>query len=82
MPDKALTVYATQFCSDCAGSKRFLDRHSIPYRWVDIALDDDAAYVTRINKGMRSVPTIVFPDGAVLVEPTDAELAVAIVKHL
>ncbi len=28
----------------------------------------------RLNNGMRSVPTIVFPDGSVLVEPTRREL--------
>ena len=28
----------------------------------------------RINGGARSVPTIVFPDGSVLVEPGDREL--------
>jgi mycoredoxin len=30
--------------------------------------------VERINKGFKSVPTIVFPDGTVLVEPSNAEL--------
>ncbi len=34
-----------------------------------------AAYVVRVNRGMRSVPTIVFPDGSILVEPGARELA-------
>lgn len=33
------------------------------------------AFVEQTNKGMRSIPTIVFPDGSVLVEPSNAELA-------
>ena len=33
------------------------------------------AYVEEINNGMRVVPTIVFPDGDVLIEPSNANLA-------
>jgi hypothetical protein len=32
-------------------------------------------YVLTANKGMRSVPTIVFQDGSILVEPSNAQLA-------
>ena len=32
------------------------------------------AEVLRINRGLRSVPTILFPDGSILVEPSDSEL--------
>ena len=32
-------------------------------------------YIRNLNKGMERVPTIVFPDGSILVEPTDEELA-------
>jgi mycoredoxin len=28
-----------------------------------------------VNKGMQSVPTIIFPDGSVLVEPGPRQLA-------
>jgi mycoredoxin len=38
-------------------------------------MDKEAcAFVESVNKGKRSVPTIVLPDGSILVEPTDAEL--------
>jgi hypothetical protein len=33
------------------------------------------ARVVELDDGKRMIPTIAFPDGAVLVEPTDAELA-------
>lgn len=33
------------------------------------------AYVEKVNNGMRIIPTIVFPDGSILVEPSNAELA-------
>jgi mycoredoxin len=70
-----ITVYATTWCGDCHRARRVLDRHSARYRWIDVDQDEEAAgEVLRINRGLRSVPTILFPDGSVLVEPSDAEL--------
>jgi hypothetical protein len=41
----------------------------------DIDEDDEGGrIVMSINHGNRSVPTIVFPDGSTLVEPSDSEL--------
>lgn len=52
-----------------------LDEHDVPYKWVDLEADPDAVEtVLRVNRGMQSVPTIVFPDGSVLVEPSNREL--------
>jgi hypothetical protein len=42
---------------------------------VDIDIDESGEeFVLSTNKGMRSVPTILFEDGSILVEPTDTEL--------
>lgn len=72
----SMIVYGTKWCPDCRRAKRFLDERSIPYRWVDIDQDPEAArYVIEINRGFRSVPTIVFEDGSVLTEPSDIKLA-------
>ena len=71
-----ITMYGTSWCGDCHRAKRFFDRNDIDYEWVDIDLDGEAANcVSEINKGNRSVPTIVFEDGSILVEPSNAELA-------
>jgi glutaredoxin len=71
-----ITVYGGPGCADCRRSKRFLDERGIDYAWIDLA-DDPAAEATvmRLNRGMRVIPTIVFADGSVLSEPSDAELA-------
>jgi len=70
-----ITVYATTWCGDCHRARRVLDRHRATYRWIDIERDPAAtAEVIRINNGLRTVPTILFPDGSVLVEPSDREL--------
>lgn len=74
-PD-TIMVYGTVWCPDCKQSKAFLGEQRIQYQWVDIEQDPEAAaYVEQVNEGKRVVPTIVFPDGAILVEPSNAELA-------
>ncbi len=71
-----IIMYSTTWCGDCRRAKQFLDQHGIAYAVVDIDRDADAAReVLRINGGMRSVPTILFPDGSILVEPSNRELA-------
>ena len=76
MEQQRITVYGTDWCGDCRRSKLFLDTHGVGYDWIDIEQDAEASLkVMEINGGYRSVPTIVFADGSVLVEPTNAELA-------
>lgn len=71
-----IKMYATPGCGDCRMAKRWFDEHGIPYDYINIAKDEEAAaYVVRMNGGFQSVPTIVFPDGSILVEPSTRELA-------
>src|SRR5437879_4014899 len=73
---RELIVYATTWCGDCFRTRRFLNRHRIPYRWIDVDRDTNAALrVLQINRGQRSVPTLIFPDGSVMTEPSDRTLA-------
>ena len=68
-------MYGTRWCWDCRRARRWLEKHGIPYQWVNIDQDKKAeGYVKGINQGMRSVPTIVFPDGSILVEPSNDDL--------
>ncbi len=71
-----IRVYGTKWCGDCIRSKAFMDNNKISYEWTDV--DEESqfrTYIRNLNKGMERVPTIVFPDGSILVEPTDEELA-------
>jgi thioredoxin reductase (NADPH) len=71
-----LKVYGAPWCPDCKRSKKFLAEHRIPMDWIDI--DQDAAglwIVQEIQHGGRSIPTIVFPDGSYVIEPSDEALA-------
>ncbi len=75
MTDKII-VYATAWCPDCRRAKKFLDEHKIAYEYVDIDRNREAsATVKQLNNGNRSVPTILFPDGSILVEPDNSQLA-------
>lgn len=75
MPEGKIEVYGTTWCPDCVRVKQVLAKHLVQYDWADISNDEKArAYVEQVNQGKRSVPTIVFPDGSVLVEPSNAEL--------
>ncbi|MGD9895002.1 MAG: glutaredoxin domain-containing protein, partial [Dehalococcoidia bacterium] len=71
-----IVVYGAPWCPDCKRSKKFLAEHRVPYDWVDIDADQDGLRrVEEIQGGGRSIPTIVFPDGDVLTEPSDEDLA-------
>jgi mycoredoxin len=75
MVEQEIVIYGTSWCGDCIRARCFFNRNGISYHWVNI--DDDKAgehLVMRINHGMRSVPTVLFPNGDVLVEPSNAEL--------
>ena len=71
-----IKVYGTRFCGDCNRTVNFLRAHNISFHWIDIDQDEAAEqFVLQVNQGYRSVPTIQFQDGSILVEPTSNELA-------
>ena len=74
--DQKIIMYATTWCGDCRMAKRWFDQHGIAYDYINIEEDAEAtARVVQINGGQQRVPTIIFPDGSVLVEPSARELA-------
>lgn len=70
-----ITMYGTTWCGDCRRAKRVFEQEGVAYEFVDVEQDEAATeLVLRLNDGRRSVPTIVFADGSVLVEPDAATL--------
>jgi mycoredoxin len=66
-----LTVFSTPWCAPCARLKRALDRAGVSYDDVDITKDATAAeIVTSFNGGNQTVPTVLFPDGTALTNPS------------
>lgn len=78
---KMIVVYGKSWCPDCRRARSVLAEQKKPYLEVDIEQDTQGrAFVKQINKGYESVPTIIFPDGSYLVEPTNEALAEKIRK--
>lgn len=75
-PSGPLVVLGASWCPDCRRAKQFLSAHRIPHEWVDLEEHPErTAEVEARNGGKRIIPTIVFPDGSFLAEPTNEELA-------
>ncbi len=71
-----LTVYGATWCGDCKRAKKFLGEQRVHFNWVDIEQNPAGEmFVVQANKGKRIIPTIVFDDDSILVEPSNAELA-------
>ena len=76
MQQPNITVYGAPWCPDCRQSKQFLGEQRVRYNWVDIDQDEAGRQrVQELNSGKQIIPTIVFEDGSILVEPSNAELA-------
>jgi len=74
-------MYSTEYCPDCHRAKAFFEANNIEFLRVGLEGNEKAVeFVMNINKGNQSVPTIIFPDGSVLVEPSWAELQKTIEK--
>jgi mycoredoxin len=70
-----LTMYSTTWCGYCRRLKDQLGREGIAFVEVDIEGDPHAAdRVMEINGGTQTVPTLVFPDGTALTNPSVAEV--------
>ena len=71
-----ILVYGASWCPDCRRAKKFLADQRVPYSWHDIEGDPDGVRIVQDrNEGKNIIPTIVFPDGSHLSEPSNEELA-------
>ena len=71
-----ITIYSATWCPDCKRAKSFFGEHRVQYENVDIEENPNGIpFVEKLNKGKRIIPTIIFPDGEILVEPSNAQLA-------
>ena len=74
--DRDVLLYVNAWCGDCRRAIRFLDEHEIPHRTIDLDEQPDAVEIVEaLNRGHRSVPTILIDGEHVATEPSRAELA-------
>jgi mycoredoxin len=71
----SIVVYGADWCGDCRRAKRLLERRGTEFLWVDVEHDPAMAEEARRIGRSKRIPVIAFPDGSVLVEPTDPELS-------
>lgn len=77
MPDEQapIILYGHAACPGVPPARHMLERAGAAYEYVNIRQDTEArARVRAINNGNESVPTLVFPDGSTLTEPSSGAL--------
>jgi mycoredoxin len=71
----AFTMYSTPWCGYCHRLKGQLKRAGIEFAEVDIEQVPEAAeIVEQVNNGNQTVPTLVFPDGTAMTNPSLAQV--------
>jgi len=75
MDNEAIQVYGAKRWGDFFRVEMILDNHQIKYQWIDSEYDEkDRAFVSQVNDGCIVIPTILFNNGSILVEPTNIQL--------
>ena len=70
-----VTMYSTVWCGYCRRLKSQMEREGIAYAEVDIEHDPAAAdFVMKVNGGNQTVPTLLFPDGTAMTNPSLAQV--------
>jgi mycoredoxin len=71
----AFTMYSTPWCGYCHRLKGQLKRAGIEFAEVDIEQVPEAAQIVeQVNNGNQTVPTLVFPDGTAMTNPSLAQV--------
>jgi mycoredoxin len=70
-----VTMYSTPWCGFCKRLKAQLGRAGVEINEIDIEKDAAAAeFVMSVNGGNQTVPTLLFSDGATMVNPSAARV--------
>lgn len=74
--EKQIILFGHAGCAMVGPVKRLLEEINAPFDYVNIHQDMDGRLrVREINRGFESVPTLVFPDGSTLTEPSSRVLS-------
>lgn len=72
---KEVVLFGTDACPDCQRAKKILSENNIAYEYINLEKNPECIKaMLKINGGLQLTPTILFPNGKVLAEPTDQEL--------
>lgn len=71
---RTIRVYGADWCRDCRRTKKQLQDLSADFDYIDIEADPAAAeQAQRISEGTH-IPVVVYPDGAIHVEPSNKQV--------
>lgn len=75
MENAEIRFYGNKWCPDCRRARILLEKFEVPFHFTDVDSDPEAKkIVMETNHGFCSVPTIFFPDGSSLTEPSNLML--------
>jgi thioredoxin reductase (NADPH) len=71
-----LRIIGQRWSPESHDIREFLSRNQVPFKWMDIAIDEQAEQLLELA-GMKrdDVPVLVFPNGNVLKQPSFSEIA-------
>jgi mycoredoxin len=73
--NKKIILYAHPTCPSVYPVRGMLKQAEADFEYINIYEDDAAReHVREINSGYESVPTLIFPDGSTLTEPSESQL--------
>lgn len=76
-PFEGIRVVGNRWSPQSHQVKDFLARNQIPYQWLDVELEKEAAQLLTYSEpdGVQRLPLVLFPDGSRLVQPTNLQIA-------
>ena len=71
-----LIVYGHDYCGQALALKHLLAVYNIQHEWRDVMKGDPRFRneLEKLARGNLSVPTVIFPDGTVIVEPMPSQV--------
>ncbi len=74
-----VTMFSTTWCGYCRVLKQAMDREGIGYTEINIENEPGAVdFVMGVNGGNQTVPTVLFPDGSALTNPSLGQVKAAL----
>jgi glutaredoxin-related protein len=75
MENKKIIMYGAMWCPDTLRAITFFNQKQIEFEFKDIDSNpENTKFVEDTNNGLRIIPTIIFPDGTILTEPSNSEI--------
>jgi thioredoxin reductase (NADPH) len=73
---RGIRVIGHRWSQESHTARDFLARNQVPYKWMDISSDPEAAQLLEIT-GITAdnCPVVIFPDGQILEKPTPQQMA-------